>query len=226
MESASFGLTEVKFSGSPEAMTFKGYGAVFGNVDSYGDVIEPGAFSDTLKAVEKSGHYPAMLLQHGGAGLTAGDMTPIGIWTALSEDRHGLVVEGKLAPTPRGQEAYALLKMTPRPAIDGLSIGYIPREYRMGRKAEEPRRTLLKVDLVEVSLVTNPANAKARVSSVKADFSERQFVQLLQDAGLSPAEAKAVADCGFKGIQALRASGSAELDSLADALKRRAAALS
>lgn len=225
MESASFGLTEVKFSGAPEAMTFKGYGAVFGNVDSYGDVIEPGAFSDTLKAAEKSDQYPAMLLQHGGAGLTAGDMTPIGIWTALSEDRHGLVVEGKLAPTPRGQEVHALLKMTPRPAIDGLSIGYITKEYRMGRNADEPRRTLLKVDLVEVSLVTNPANGKARVSSVKADFSERQFVQLLQDAGLSLAEAKAVADCGFKGIQALRASGSAELDSLADALKRRAAAL-
>ncbi len=44
-----------------------GYGAAFGNVDSYGDVIAPGAFRKTI-ADSKSGAvaYPATLLQHGG----------------------------------------------------------------------------------------------------------------------------------------------------------------
>ena len=66
IERASFGLREVKLAPpETEGMTFEGYGAVFGNVDSYGDVIQPGAFADTLAAAHKSGTWPAMLLQHG-----------------------------------------------------------------------------------------------------------------------------------------------------------------
>lgn len=169
IERASFGLRELKLAGSEaEGMTFEGYGAVFGNVDAYGDVIQPGAFADTLAAAQKSGQWPAMLLQHGGWGMGAEDLTPIGIWTALSEDGVGLKVNGKFAETARGREAYALLKMQPRPAIDGLSIGYIAKEWTQRSKPDEPRRTLKKVDLMEVSLVTFPANGKARVSAVKA----------------------------------------------------------
>ena len=62
-----------------------------------------------------------MLMQHGGWGIGADDMTPVGIWTSLAEDGIGLKVEGKLADTPRGREAYALLKMTPRPARGGVA---------------------------------------------------------------------------------------------------------
>ena len=40
-------------------------------------------------------------MQHGGYGMTAEDMTPIGVWTDLSEDGNGLRVAGKLADTPR-----------------------------------------------------------------------------------------------------------------------------
>lgn len=226
IERAAYGLKEIKFAATEGAtaaeMMFSGYGAVFGNVDSYGDVIQPGAFADTLAAAHKSGQYPAMLLQHGGWGLGADDMTPIGIWTSLAEDGHGLKVEGKLADTPRGREAYALLKMTPRPAIDGLSIGYIAKEWAQRSKPEEPRRTLKKVDLMEVSLVTFPANGKARIASVKsgADFSEREFEQLMQDAGLSRKEARVVMTHGFRHLKAMQDAGSEELDELAAAIKR------
>jgi HK97 family phage prohead protease len=169
IERASFGLRELKLAQTDsEGMTFEGYGAVFGNVDSYGDVIQPGAFADTLAAAQKSGIWPAMLLQHGGWGMGAEDMTPIGIWTSMAEDGVGLKVSGKLADTARGREAYALLKMEPRPAITGLSIGYIAKEWAQRSKPEEPRRTLKKVDLMEVSLVTFPANGKARISAVKS----------------------------------------------------------
>ncbi len=169
IERASFGLRELKLAQTDsEGMTFEGYGAVFGNVDSYGDAIQPGAFADTLAAAQKSGIWPAMLLQHGGWGMGAEDMTPIGIWTSMAEDGIGLKVSGKLADTARGREAYALLKMEPRPAITGLSIGYIAKEWTQRSKPEEPRRTLKKVDLMEVSLVTFPANGKARISAVKS----------------------------------------------------------
>lgn len=166
-------LTEIKLAppdtSGVETMSFEGYGAAFGNVDSYGDVIEPGAFAMFLSDM-KSGKqpWPAMLSQHGGWGMSADDMTPIGVWTDLVEDGAGLKVTGKLADTPRGREFYALMKMSPRPAIDGLSIGYVAKEFEPRSKPEDPRRRLKRIDLMEISPVTFPANRNARVASVKS----------------------------------------------------------
>lgn len=226
MERKLITLGEIKFAPDEtdtKEMKFSGYGAVFGNVDAYGDVIEPGAFAGTLAEAQKSGIYPAMLLQHGGWGMGSQDMTPIGVWDKLSEDGKGLLNEGILADTPRGREAYTLLKMKPRPAITGLSIGYIAKKYTARSKPDEPRRRLHEIDLMEVSLVTFPANGKARITSVKStDFTERDFEQLMQDAGLSRSEARIVINQGFKTFAAMRDAGSDELADLADALKKRA----
>lgn len=192
-----FGLSDVKFAGADAGeMTFTGYGAVFGNVDYYGDVIEPGAFADTLAATQSGGDWPSMLLQHGGWGMSPDDLSPIGVWTELVEDGIGLKVGGKLAETERGKEAYTLLKMTPRPAIDGLSIGYLPKEWEPRSKPDEPRRKLKKVDLIEVSLVTFPANPKARVSDVKSLIDSMGFADveahLREAGGFTRAESKYV----------------------------------
>jgi len=169
MEHMACGLKEIKFdSGGAESMTFSGYGAVFGNVDHNGDVIVNGAFSDALAVARRTGNWPALLSQHGGWGMTAGDLVPVGIITDLAEDGRGLKMEAKLADTPRGLEYYRLMKMKPRPAINGLSIGYIAKEWTPRSKPDEPRRTLKKVDLIEISLVTFPANPKALVRQVKA----------------------------------------------------------
>lgn len=227
IERASFGLRELKLAPTEaEGMTFEGYGAVFGNVDSYGDVIQPGAFADSLSAAKKSGTWPAMLLQHGGWGMGAEDMTPIGIWTELSEDGIGLKVQGKFAETMRGKEAYALLNMQPRPAIDGLSIGYIAKEWSQRSKPEEPRRTLKKVDLMEVSLVTFPANGKARVSAVKSldDIASLADAEafLREVGGLSKSQAVAFI------ARVKAAAGRGEPDTLAElreALEKRGRAL-
>ena len=131
---------------------FSGYGSVFGVIDSYKEVVAPGAFAESL-----SQRTPAMLWQH-----RSGE--PIGVYSALREDQTGLYVEGKLAlKTARGAEAYELLKMG---AISGLSIGFVTREDSYDRVTDV--RTLKKVDLWEVSLVTFPANDAARVSGVKS----------------------------------------------------------
>lgn len=195
-------IHEVKFAEGDGAggMLFSGYGAVFGNTDAWGDVIQPGAFADTLAAARKTGQWPAMLLQHGGFGLGAEDLTPIGIWTDLAEDGVGLRVEGKLADTARGREAYALLKMQPRPAITGLSIGYIAKEWIARSRPDEPRRTLKKVDLIEVSLVTFPANPRARVDGVKTEPTIRMAEKALRDAGFSGAAAKQILAAGYKSL--------------------------
>lgn len=186
-----------------ETMTFSGYGAYFGNVDSYGDVIAKGAFARTLAEAKRSGMWPAMLLQHGGGGFGTGeDQTPIGIWTEMSEDDRGLVVKGKLADTPRGREVYTLMKMTPRPAIDGLSIGYRAKKFTVGAKPTEPARTLEDVELVETSVVTFPANGKARLTSVKSGDGKtiRVAEEALREAGFSRTEAKAILASGWKAL--------------------------
>ncbi len=198
MDRIACGLIELKFAEGEGAapMSFTGYGAVFGNVDSYGDVIDPGAFAAYLSDV-KSGKrpWPSMLSQHGGLGLTSEDMTPIGVWTDLAEDGHGLKVAGQLADTPRGRELHTLMKMSPRPAIDGLSIGYIPKEWEPRSRPEDPKRRLKRIDLVEISPVTFPANGKARVAAVKSieDIETiRDAEELLCTKGFSKTEAVAL----------------------------------
>ncbi len=48
----------------------------------------------------------------------------------MIEDSHGLHLTGKLATdTKRGRDTYELLKMKPRPAFNGLSIGYRAKDY-------------------------------------------------------------------------------------------------
>lgn len=193
MERMRLGV-EVKFA-SDKIGVFSGYGAVFGNIDAGGDMIEKGAFKQTLREWEDKGKYPPMLLQHGGGifGGPADDMLPVGKWTAMEENSKGLKVEGELfaLSTERGQYIYEGLKAG---ALDGLSIGYRIKEFVQGTKPTEPRRKLKAVDLVELSIVTFPMNDKARVGAVKSDFDPRELEASLRDADLSRSDAvKAVA---------------------------------
>lgn len=50
MERLDCGLVELKAApdAGADSMTFSGYGAVFGNMDAYGDVIANGAFTKTI----------------------------------------------------------------------------------------------------------------------------------------------------------------------------------
>lgn len=206
-------FASVKLDAPTEAGAFEGYGAYFSNMDSYGDVIVPGAFKEAIRAAKAGDAWPAMLLQHG--GWSAEDMSPIGIWTAMSEDAKGLRVSGQLClDTQRGAEMYALMKMEPRPAIAGLSIGYIAKKYTVGTKPTEPRRTLEAVDLFEISLVTFPANEKSLVDGIKSGHRPatiREFEDFLRDAGgFSHKAAKAIASGGFKAMTNPRDEGGDE----------------
>lgn len=194
-------LMEVKAIDSDDGlMRFSGYGAVFGNVDSYGDVIVKGAFKKTLAEAKGSGNWPSMLSQHGAWGMTSEDLTPIGIYEMLEEDDIGLKLEGIFADTQRGIEMHKLMKMKPRPAINGLSIGYIAKKFTVGTKPKEPRRKIEEIELIEVSPVTFPANGKARVQSVKSALTVRDLESALRDVGLSQAEAKALMAGGYKAL--------------------------
>jgi hypothetical protein len=66
------------------------------------------------------------------------------------------------------------------------------REYKRGTKPSEPERTLTNIDLIEVSIVTFPANPKARVTTVKAMTVDqwRELEGSLRDEGLSHRDSK------------------------------------
>lgn len=224
LELKRINLPNCKLATNAEAMTFDGYGAVFNNVDSYGDMIAEGAFSAYLDDVKTGKQdWPSMLMQHGGWRMNAEDMTPVGIYTDLQEDKFGLKVQGKLADTPKAQEAYSLMKMTPRPAIKGLSIGYYARESEWGGKQDAYDRLIKKIDVLEISIVTFPANKLATIDGVKSvkDLTDKDLERLLRDVmGLSQKEAKTAIAKGFRALRGHDDASSAELKALQQTLEK------
>lgn len=162
--------------------TIEGYGSVFGVEDSYADIVAPGAFAKSLAQHQAEGTMPAMLWQHD-------PNEPIGGWNSIVEDQRGLLTRGKLAlDVPRGAQAHSLLKMK---AINGLSIGFMTKGYTIDSKTGV--RTVTEIDLWEVSLVTFPANEKARITNVKAAAlaieAPKDAERILRDAGFSREDA-------------------------------------
>lgn len=137
---------------------FEGYASVFNVTDSANDRIVPGAFADSLAQFRAERRLPPLLWQHNAA-------EPVGAWREMREDGHGLFVRGELFvdDIPLAREARKLLQ---EKVVTGLSIGYRVRASRRDEKSGG--RVLTQVELLEVSLVTFPANAAARVSAVKA----------------------------------------------------------
>lgn len=185
----------------------EGYGAIFGNVDQGGDIVEAGAFTDSLK----SGRNVKMLWQHDPGHL-------IGTWAEISQDEKGLRVKGNLlTEIEAGREANVLVKAG---ALDGLSIGYRTLEFREMKVEDRWVRVIEKADLWEVSLVTFPMNPEATITAHKAAaMTQRDFErQLLRDSHLSRNVVDALMRDGFKGVQALRDSGDGDYSELLEAV--------
>ena len=125
------------------ALLIEGYASLFGVPDHAGDVIRPGAFSRAT-----SHHDVPMLLQHRTAAV-------IGHWVRVIEDARGLFVRG-LVETERGKAAV-------RRGLNGLSIGFRPRVWTT---RPDGGRRLVKIELVEISLVKEPMLETARFQVV------------------------------------------------------------
>lgn len=143
------------------AGTFTGYAAVYGNIDSYGDIIQPGAFKDWLAAAQRAGKKIPILWQHDSEEV-------IGVCAPadLEEDAHGLRVKKAtlVLSVQRAAEARDLMLVE---AIDSLSIGYSVDEKATPPKGHPARRFLVKLTLWEFSPVTFPANPLAAITGAK-----------------------------------------------------------
>ena len=134
--------------------TVEGYASLFGEIDAARDMVMPGAFRETLKL--RGPRRIPMLFQHDPS-------EPIGIWLELVEDFRGLKARGRLIPeVARARELLALVKAG---AVDGLSIGFRTVKGRLDPRTRV--RKLDTVDLWEISIVTFPLLAGARVRAVK-----------------------------------------------------------
>jgi HK97 family phage prohead protease len=178
--------------------TFEGYGSVFGNVDSYGEKVMPGAFVASLAKHRREGSTILMLWQHN-------PDVPIGVWEDLAEDSKGLWGKGRLImEVQKARETHALMKAK---AIGGLSIGY--REVKVTPDGNV--RNLEELDLREISPVSFPANRRARIEAVKSERMEefarrlrdgdpmpiKDFEDILREAGVPKSMAVAIASHGY-----------------------------
>lgn len=172
-------------SASPEAAQggFSGIGAVFHNIDSCGDIILPGAFSDNIGAFLSDGFI---------GGLNHDWDCPIGQPVEARETDKGLFIRAILDDTEHARDVRQLMKPNPatgRATVRKLSIGYWAVEYRVVKgldevmaywssqgytpsdldreRADGEVRLLTRVRLYEVSPVTVPANDRAVVLDSK-----------------------------------------------------------
>lgn len=200
-----FALPSLQIKTEPSGIV-AGYASVFGVRDGHGDVVERGAFHETLKGATP----PAMLWQHR-------QDAPVGRWQSMSEDSRGLHVHGQLnMRTKAGQDAFEHLAAGD---VNGLSIGF--QIAKDGFRVENGTRVLTGIDLMEVSIVTLPSNPDARVTSVKSLPTKpntlREFEAALTSLGYSRREATNLAKKGW-------ASLNDESDELALVLQRITAA--
>jgi len=144
---------EIKAVNEEEGV-IEGYGSTFSKVpDSYGDVVDEGAF---LKTIQENADNIVSLFNHD-------IMSPIGK-PALSTDKKGLYTKIKLV---RGvQKAEETLLLAKAGVITQMSIGY--KTIKEGR--EKGIRHLQEVKLYDVSPVIFAANPEALITGVKNEL--------------------------------------------------------
>ena len=150
---------EVKADGEGGILHIKAYALAFGNIDSWGDIIMPGALDEFLKSEDAD--RMALCYQHE-------RRTVIGKITDKGVDDYGMWIEADILPTTAGQDAAVLIKSG---AIKEFSIGYRADRYHYEKREgyEYDIRILDAITVYECSPVTIAANPAAIVVSAKAD---------------------------------------------------------
>lgn len=157
IKTLSFEETEIKFAGDGKQGVFEGYASVFGNTDSDGDIILPGAFKKTLETQTRK---VAMFFNHRQWEI------PVGKWDSMQEDTKGLFVRGQLTPGHSG--ATDLKAAMLHGTVEGMSIGFSVNkdDYSVGASGGYVFKNISW--LKEISVCTFPANELAAVDSMKS----------------------------------------------------------
>jgi len=157
----NFDITETKADASGN-LIITAYGAVFGNIDAYGDIIEKGAFADTL--IERKDRI-AFCYQHD-------IFNPVGKINEIKEDDIGLYL--KVMISAADMDIQTKIK---EGILKELSIGYKTMQERKEERNGQEVNILLAVKLFEVSLVTIAANPLAVVESMKSEIEKQDYIK-------------------------------------------------
>jgi hypothetical protein len=129
--------------------------------DSYGDIIEPGAFTETIKAREESGHPFPLCFNHDFSAV-------IGAVDSVKDTEKGPFISAHFLDT---QQAQDVRKMLQSGAIYQFSFAYDVLGARRPTEEEEKAgvmNVLTKLEVFEISVVTVPANQNAVATEVKS----------------------------------------------------------
>lgn len=137
----------------PEPGTFTALVAVFGNVDSYGEVTDKGAFTEALA---ERPTVPIMW-SHG-----YGTSDIVGYSTRAEETDEGLLLEWKALDTEIGRSVAELLEVG---AITDFSYSAVVEDYSLEKSDDGEIRHLTKLDLWEAGPCLRGANPLAKLKS-------------------------------------------------------------
>ena len=152
MENKSLALQEVEVKGEGTHLYLEGYAAVYGNIDSYRDIIQAGAF-DAFLASEDAKRVK-FCYNHDTHDV-------IGVVESLYSDEKGLKFKAKLSNTTRGKDVGELIQDG---ALSEFSIGYRVEDATY---KEDGVRLLTKLFLYEFSVVSRAANPEATLTATE-----------------------------------------------------------
>ena len=128
--------------------------------DSYGDIIEPGAFTGTIERRKETGHPFPMCFNHDFSAV-------IGAIETIEEKENGPYIEGGFLDTQLAQD---VRKMCLSGAIWQFSFAYEVLKRRDPTEEEKKAgvtNVLQELEVFEISVVTVPANQNAVATEVK-----------------------------------------------------------
>ena len=154
---------ERKEAGEDGVLHIKAYALAFGNVDSWGDIIAPGACDKFLASEDFK--RMALCYQHNISEV-------VGVITDAGVDEKGMWIEADVLPTTTGKDVQTLIKAG---AIKEFSIGYYATEYHFEKVDGYAYdiRVLDAITIVEVSPVTRAANPQAVLLDAKNEGAEQ-----------------------------------------------------
>lgn len=138
-----------------------GYFSVFGNLDSDGDIVMPGAFKKTIRENGPESGKPRILhlYMHDPKKVLSKPYV-------LKEDKHGLYFETKISDTSLGRDVLQLYRDK---VLTEHSIGYQIVKREIDESGKERIQKLVELKLWEGSTVGWGANMEALVSTVKEE---------------------------------------------------------
>lgn len=143
---------------------FSGYASVFGNIDSYGDIVMKGAFLDSIAAYKAAGKPVPVYWMHRTWDAVS---EIIGRTTDLYEDEHGLRFAAQLYVDENPDAKYVAQLIADRVLCE-MSFGFRVVEGRWATRDGEDVYELVKLELIEISVVTKGANPLTSIDGIKS----------------------------------------------------------